>query len=183
MEKVAVTVLGTDRPGIVYEVSSLLSQLNCNIEDISQTVLEAEFAGIFLISLAPEVTLEGLDALLQESLTPNGLYVVVKKISGKEQRKQEDAASFVVISIGPDKTGLVASFTKVMTAFDVNITQLKFIHKSLTFPEQSVAIYEVDIPGSIILSRFVEALKSQAKQQGVEVSVQHKKIFEDICRI
>jgi len=183
MDKVAVTVLGTDRPGIVYEVSSLLSSISCNIEDISQTVLEEEFAGIFLISLPSDLTLESLNQTLKESLAPKDLYVFAKTIHLQKDIKKGDGQSFVVICIGPDKIGLVASFTKIMTDFYVNITQLKFVHKSLTFPEQSVTIYEVEIPDSVSLSRFVEELKIEAKQHEVEVSVQHKKIFEDICRI
>lgn len=184
MEKLAVTVLGTDRPGIVFEVSSLLSSVNCNIEDISQTVLGEEFAGIFLIALPEQLSLDNLDQQLQENLSSKGLYVFVKKIQLQDRKREEvEDESFVVICIGPDKTGLIAAFTWVMTKFEVNISQLRFIHKSLTFSNQSVTIYEVEVPNSIRLSSFVQALKQQAEKEGVEVSVQHKKVFEDICRI
>ena len=51
MEKVVISVLGRDRPGIVATVSRTLSESGCNIEDISQTTLQNEFAGIFIATL------------------------------------------------------------------------------------------------------------------------------------
>lgn len=39
MKKIVVTVIGTDRVGIVYNVTKKLAEQNVNILDISQTIL------------------------------------------------------------------------------------------------------------------------------------------------
>ncbi|MEZ4357503.1 MAG: ACT domain-containing protein [Eubacteriales bacterium] len=46
-----VTVLGTDKAGIIANVSDTLFKSNVNILDISQTILEEYFAMIMLVDL------------------------------------------------------------------------------------------------------------------------------------
>ena len=48
MSKIVVSVIGLDCPGVVYAVSSTLSALECNIEEVSQTILKNQFAAIFV---------------------------------------------------------------------------------------------------------------------------------------
>src|SRR5512145_303550 len=55
-----VGVVGKDRPGIVAEVSRILFELGCNIEDSTCTILSGQFAMILVIghpriSAVPEI--------------------------------------------------------------------------------------------------------------------------------
>ncbi|MGV8905360.1 MAG: ACT domain-containing protein [Acetobacterium sp.] len=49
--RAVVTVIGTDRTGIIYNVSKILAENNVNIEDISQTVMHDFFTMIMLVDL------------------------------------------------------------------------------------------------------------------------------------
>ena len=49
--KAIITVLGTDRPGIIAEVSAKLYEHNINILDISQTILQNYFTMVMLVDL------------------------------------------------------------------------------------------------------------------------------------
>lgn len=49
--RAVVTVIGTDRTGIIYNVSKILAENNVNIEDISQTVMQDFFTMIMLVDL------------------------------------------------------------------------------------------------------------------------------------
>ncbi len=184
MNTIAVTVLGNDRPGIVCETANVLSEMNCNIEDVSQTVLQGEFSGIFIVSAPAEITSEILDGTLNQRLSSLGLVCYATDVK-KAQSSPSTVPTepFVVISIGRDRVGLIAGITAVMKQFQVNISNLQFINRTSTFPEQTVTIYEVDIPDKIRLSEFVSAIRDKGSRLGVEVSVQHKKIFEDINRL
>jgi glycine cleavage system transcriptional repressor len=51
MNKAILSILGRDRPGIVAAVSRALTDRNCNIENVSQTMLQKEFAGIFIVTM------------------------------------------------------------------------------------------------------------------------------------
>ena len=50
--KAIITVLGTDRPGIIAEVSAKLYEHNINILDITQTVLQDYFTMVMLVDTA-----------------------------------------------------------------------------------------------------------------------------------
>ncbi|MBK5244077.1 MAG: ACT domain-containing protein [Eubacteriaceae bacterium] len=67
--RAVVTVIGTDRTGIIYNVSKILAENNVNIEDISQTVMQDFFTMIMLVDLK-KMTVEF--NVLKESLEAIG---------------------------------------------------------------------------------------------------------------
>jgi glycine cleavage system transcriptional repressor len=181
--QVAVTVLGSDRPGIVCDVSTLLAERGCNIENVSQTVLRQEFAGIFVVTLPEGYGAADVERQLTSALADKGLLISVQAIDASQEPSPARTEPFVVVSIGEDRVGLVSAVTCVMKAYGVNIVNMQFVSRSTSFPGQTVAIYEVDVPREQNLSQFVTALKARAAEVGLEVSVQHKRIFADTCRI
>lgn len=46
-----ITVVGSDKVGIIAKVSAFLADRNINIEDISQTVLSGNFVMMMMVSL------------------------------------------------------------------------------------------------------------------------------------
>ncbi len=50
-ERVIITVTGSDHPGIVAAIATLLAQANANIEDISQTVVSGLFTMIMIVNI------------------------------------------------------------------------------------------------------------------------------------
>lgn len=48
--KAVITVIGKDRPGIIYKVSKVLYEAGINIEDISQTIMQEYFTMIMVVS-------------------------------------------------------------------------------------------------------------------------------------
>lgn len=50
--KAFVTVMGKDTVGVVARVSALCSEMNINIEDITQSILQGMFAMIMLVDLS-----------------------------------------------------------------------------------------------------------------------------------
>ncbi|MFP4048852.1 MAG: glycine cleavage system protein R [Desulfovermiculus sp.] len=182
--QVAVTVLGTDRPGIVCEVASILAANNCNIDDLTQTVLQDEFAGIFLVSLPPHLSSDLLLRELNSGLSPHGIVPYVKLVQPKKlEDKDLPVEPFVVVCIGADQVGLIAAVTCEMKRMHVNITNLNSVPGSSDFAGQVVSIFEVDVPAGLELQEMTTALHRIGKERGIEITIQHKNIFEDICRL
>jgi len=98
MKKVAISVLGQDRPGIIATVSRILFEGGCNIENVSQTNLQAVFRG------------------------------------------------------GDN-------------------------------PSDNIMIYEVDIPSDTDHQPLFRELREEAASLGLEISIQHRRIFETLNRI
>jgi glycine cleavage system transcriptional repressor len=184
MEKLVISVLGTDRPGIVASVSSLLMNHKCNVEDVSQTILQGEFVGIFIASAPAETDLQGLREEFDRSLHPLGLNVLIKGLHPPpEPAGLEESEPFVVVTTGPDRLGLVAGITGVMAGFRVNITHLKAAFRGGDDPHRNTMIYEVDVPVSTDRRAFMEALRREAGALSLEISMQHRDIFEAINRV
>jgi len=184
MCKIVVSVLGSDRPGIVAAVSGILFDQGCNIEDVTQTTLQAEFAGIFIATIPETLAPSTLSSALQSGLAPLRLEVLVKRLErGPEQPPGAEAAPFVITTLGPDRKGLVAGITRVMASFGVNITNLKAVFRGGTDPSRNVMIYEVDVPLQMDQAAFRGAIREKALELGLDITIQHRRIFVAINRV
>jgi glycine cleavage system transcriptional repressor len=184
MRKVVISVLGTDRPGIVAAVTRVLFENHCNIEDVSQTILQTEFAGIFIASTPSELEPSELQEKLQDDLKSFGAGVLLRPLGAKENASASGAVEpFVVTTNGSDRLGLVAGIAEVMARFGVNITSLKAVFRGGDDPRRNTMIYEVDVPLEIDQHSFRESLRKQADALGLDLSIQHRNIFEAIYRV
>jgi glycine cleavage system transcriptional repressor len=183
MKKIVVSVLGYDRPGIVASVSKILFENRCNIEDVSQTTLQTEFAGVFIASIPDDTREEDLLTRLEGSLAPMGLSVLAKPMQPAGEWVPAESEPFVLTTFGPDRLGLVAGITEVLARFGVNITNLKAVFRGGDDPRHNIMIYEVDIPVGIDPHAFRRVLHERAQELGLDISLQHRDIFEAVHRI
>jgi glycine cleavage system transcriptional repressor len=184
MEKAVISILGKDRPGIVAAVSKILFENRCNIEDVNQTILQTEFAGIFIATLPKSLSLGELERRLKHGLKDLGLHVLVKPFERPETPSSaQESEPFVVTTIGSDQLGLVAGITEVMADFGVNITNLRALFRGGDDPFQNMMIYEIDIPVEIDYRIFSRALKERAIALKLDLSLQHRDVFEAIHRV
>ncbi len=184
MKKTIISVLGKDRPGIIAAVTGILFQQDCNIENVSQTILQDEFSGIFIVALPEFLTDKELAHHLDAGLSEMALHVTVKPIFPPDAAVAPiDGEPFVVTTRGPDRKGLVAAITAVMAVHGVNVTNLQAVFKGGADPDVNVMIYEVDIPAETDQTLLRRELKEKARQLSLDISIQHKRIFEAINRL
>jgi glycine cleavage system transcriptional repressor len=185
MQKIIISVLGPDRPGIIAAVSGVLFENDCNIENVSQTILQAEFAGIFIATIPAAIPMERLYEALQQKMLPLHLSVFVKPLDTDRVIPDvpTDTEPFVITTIGPDRKGLVAQITAILAGYRVNVTNLQAVFKGGQNPTDNVMIYEVDIPMDIDRKKLYQDLRSKAEDLQLDITIQHRDIFEAINRI
>ena len=184
MEKVIISVLAQDRPGILAAISRNLFIKNCNIENVSQTSLQSEFAGIFIVSKPKSLSTDALRSHLNSALAPSGLHVHVKDLTLKgDATASIPSEPFVITSRGPDQKGLVAEITEVIARYGVNITNMQALFKGGQAPEDNIMIYEVDVPIDIDQQALHRDLKETVRKLNLDINIQHRNIFEAINRI
>jgi len=189
MKKVIISVLGQDRPGIIAAVSGILFENDCNIENVSQTILQSEFAGIFIATTPDDLSAESLHKYFEQGLAPLNLYAHIKPVSQTEFMPEslkvllQDAEPFVITTRGPDRKGLVAEITRVIARYGVNVTNLQAVFKGGDDPNKNIMIYEVDIPALTDQQSLYADLREKADKLNLTVSIQHRNIFEAINRI
>ncbi len=188
MKKVIISVLGKDRPGIIAAVTKILFKWDCNVENVSQTILQSEFSGIFIVSIPKKLNPEHLQDHLRDGMSEMNLHVHVKtlKNSGPDSDYSglyEASEPFVITTRGPDRKGLVATLTEILASYDVNVTNLQAVFKGGDDPDKNIMIYEVDVPSRADQKSLSAKLKDKAKNLGLELRIQHRNIFEAMNRI
>lgn len=184
MNKAVISVLGPDRPGIIAAVTRMLFEKSCNIENVSQTILQSEFSGIFIVALPAEQSLSDLHGYLEEGLAPLNHHVFVKPLEvGGAVFTIGRSEPFVITTKGPDRKGLVAAITEIIARYGVNVTNLQAVFKGGDDPNSNIMIYEVDIPTDTDQLELYADLRAKATELSLQISIQHRNIFEAINRI
>jgi glycine cleavage system transcriptional repressor len=184
MQKFVLSVLGKDRPGIVAGIASVLCSLDCNIEDCSQTILQTEFAGIFILSNRENRPLDVIEKKLVDKLGDSGLTFDVKPMAENGEISADKVSTpFVVTTMGPDQIGMIAAITGVLADLAINIINFKAILRKDVEPEQLMTIFEVDVPDSVGQNDLKTRLLKVSDKFNLEFTIQHRAIFEATNKI
>ena len=184
MKKVIISVLGDDRPGIIAAVSRLLYENDSNIENVSQTSLQSEFAGIFIATIPASMLPTDMESKLSGVLGRMGLQVHVKPVESRHEVTNGAAGeSFVITARGPDQKGLVARVTAIIAQYEANITNCQAVFKGGDDPNSNIMIYEVDSPPQANQQAFFHDLRAKGSELNLQISIQHRDIFMALNRI
>ena len=194
MSKIVVSVIGLDCPGVVYAVSSTLSALECNIEEVSQTILKNQFAAIFVANKQESLDNGTIHTQLSKAIESRGMHlsVTIRDTSGSAESEP-----FVVTVDGEDRFEIIAAFSKIFADQKVNIENLKAL-----MPEEekrALLVFEISLPMEIDRnalrrtlkdkartlgrSAFRRTLEDKARGMGLRVGMQHRDIFEALHRV
>lgn len=175
-------MIGEDRPGILAAVSGILFANGCNIENISQTILQSVFGALFIASIPRNTDEKGLQKKLGRELSYLKLEVFVKEYDSAEHHKAK-TQPFVITTFGPDRPGLVNAITRIFADHEVNVTNLNAVFKGGDDPGDNMMIFEVEVPDDVSLPELQDELQQTAVKNNLDVNIQHRKIFETMNRI
>jgi len=185
MNKLIITVLGKDRPGIIAQVTTDLFDLACNLENVNQMILQNQFAGFFIVEAPKDLTPESIQADLTKRNNGNGLTIHVQELDAQPVSNQETVGAdiFLMTTIGPDQKGLVAKFSSIIAAHNANIVNLKAVFKGGSDPNANVMSYQVAITSDVDTPALFAALREKAIDLALDIRIQHKNIFDAINKI
>lgn len=121
-KKLVISALGTDRPGIVDELSKIIYQHALHIEDSRMTVLGGEFAILLLISgsqkavTALQLQVNNIEEALQMRL-------LLKPTTESTHLKNTIPYSVEVAAL--DHPGVVSNIASFFSSRDINIVNLQ----------------------------------------------------------
>ncbi|MEM7256809.1 MAG: ACT domain-containing protein [Pseudomonadota bacterium] len=115
------TVIGPDRPGIVNQLSNILTQHNANWHASRMANLVGEFAGI----LHASVDQKNYQTLVQDlqSLKSSDLDVLVR-LTNQSSDAKPGYRLVTLDVVGTDREGIVKDITQALTGFDINVEEL-----------------------------------------------------------
>lgn len=184
MQTLSISFLGRDRPGIVAIVSQALSDGNCNITQLTQTILGGEFAAIFLVQATDDTRIVDLRVRLEQALVANDvdMSVLVRKAAEGCWADGVPCQPYVVTMDGPDGPGLISTMARVFARHEINIEAIKAVlgHGG---KDHALFVFEVMVPDDRDIGRVRREIQSAGRSKGLRASVQHRDIFEAMHRI
>lgn len=116
------TAVGTDRIGIVDDVSAAILEAKCNIEESRMALLGGDFAVLVLLS-GTEEAVSRLAADAESIGKKLGLTATARRTEGPDLKA--DALPYILESSSLDTNGIVHSVAAVLRRYGINIADLE----------------------------------------------------------
>ena len=164
------TAIGSDRVGLVDDISRVLESRQCNVQESRMAVLGGEFAVIMLVS-APD---EAFQQLSKDLLViGKELECAVNVKPTVPERKMNQGRPYVVHSYSVDAPGIIHAVTSVLHNFSINIEDL-FTDTSAA-PWTGTPMFHMKahilIPESISLSEVKNALSELEHEKELDIDI------------
>ena len=175
MKKILITVSGKDKPGIIARVSGLLFARGCNLEDISMTLLEGQFAMMMTACLpSPGSLVRVLQGLELLRGTPWSMDCHVTELKGKipcGKKHAKGSLPYIVTAFGKDRTGIVYEVSRALAGMRVNITDLDSRILGKGAKTTYAMLLEVDVPNKVTLAKLKTLLAKVSKKLKIEIQI------------
>ena len=166
MNNLIISAVGSDRSGIISEISGIITSHGGNVEESRMSRLGADFAIIMLVSVAPD-WVESLEVALQSI---NDLTIISKPTETKEER--EGIQCQINLS-GADNEGIVKVLSKYLAGKSINILEMQ-THIS-NAPISGTPLFNlkaiIAIPENLNKTNIKSDLNQIAQKLGVEIIV------------
>jgi glycine cleavage system transcriptional repressor len=176
MPHVAVTAVGSDRPGIVAAVTGVFVEHRCNIEDSSMTILRGQFAMMLVVDAPADVGADTLEAALAGPAAELDLLVAVRPLPAVDEDgigpgPGPGGDRWTVSVYGDDRPGIVHGVTSLLAEQGVNIVDLST--RVIGSADQPVyaMVLEVELPAGVDPNSLGDRLSEVAAGLGVEASL------------
>ena len=167
------TAFGKDRPGIVADVTQLLYESHCNLEDTTMSMLSDEFTINLLFSSNDHNIVQTLVEKCRDLEQQKSISAFIRPLKEHRIASQESFSTCTLHVEGMDQAGIVYKISQFLSANALNIIDLKSTMK--VTPESGTSLYLMDIhiqvPDSSSTEVFEEALNIVAEELNVEITV------------
>ena len=164
---IVLSAVGTDRPGVVKDITKAILDCGGNIEESRMTSLGAEFAVLLLIS-GNWHTLQKLEKQLDKLRDEDALSISIKK-TGAAARK-ENCMPYAVDVVSLDQPGIVYHLADFFAARDIEIAEVATRRYSAAHtgaPMFSVQM-NVNIPGTLPISQLRDEFHDLCEQLNLD---------------
>lgn len=171
-EYLVLTAVGTDRPGIVEELTQLVADKQANVADSRMAVLGGEFALMMLIA-AQSAELDTLRAELGATTARLGLQVIFKETRSPAAHRAGRVRSYLVEVHALDHPGIVHAVSAQVRSLGGNVVSLETsaYEASVTGTPLFRMELHADFPEEVTAARLRQALHEVGDTANADVEV------------
>jgi glycine cleavage system regulatory protein len=172
MIDVVLTLIGTDRPGLVESVAAIIAAHQGNWVESRMTQLAGKFAGILRAELPPQKVDDAVRAL--RGLESRGIRVVVETAPRQASVAQDSSRKMVLDLMGLDRPGIVHEISQLLSSCGVNVEELTTNRSSAPMSGDMLfqARAHVALPASTNLAHLRAALERVGNDLMVDVKLE-----------
>ncbi len=168
-KKFIMTAFAEDRPGIVADVTQLIYEHDCNLEDSRMTGLSDEFAMIFLFSGRGEDLEEQLSRACRRLEKEKGISAFFRPAETHLGKQKKTVATYTLNVEAIDHAGIVYNVSKYLAEHNINISDLS---SQLRYtPVSGTAVYAIGIQIEVPEGISMENLEKWVIEVGDELNV------------
>lgn len=172
-QRFIMTAFGQDRPGIVADVTRILFENGCNLEETTMTLLADEFTLIMLFTGRREQIEDLLGRECRRLERERGISAFVRPLQQRRPVPGRGADAWVLHVEGEDQAGIVYKVSQYLADQGVNIVDLKSTVRPA--PGSGSPFYVMDIhvqvPAEMSGAVLESGLAAVADELHVDISV------------
>lgn len=164
-----VTTIGTDRPGIVQDVSEWILQEGGNIEDSRMSLLGGEFATLILVS-GDSAIARRLEASREAFQARTELTVFTKSVRPRAAEGTEPALRYELNATALDQSGIVHHVALILREQAINIVSATTRTSPAPFTGAPIFQFEmvIDIPASVSMRKLRAQLEELGDRENID---------------
>ncbi len=175
-QRYIMTAFGQDRVGIVADLTRILFDLGCNIEDSNMTRLSDEFAIIFLFTFSEKNAEKELATACEQLEQEKGITALFRSIPPEKAYQYESNPTHVIRMEGIDKCGIVYKTSSYLARNRINIISLT--SQKRFSPQSGTGIYsialEIEAPQEISTSDLNRGLREVGEELHMEIHLEER---------
>ncbi len=167
------TAFGRDRVGIVADVTRILFENGCNLEETSMNQLADEFALMLLFNSRQQDVEAVLERETRRLEREKGISAFVRPLGRRTGTVKKGGAAAIVHVEGVDQAGIVYRVSRFLADNGVNIVDLT--SNVVPSPGSGTTLYFMDIhvqlPAGADAGRLEEGLQQVADELNVDIGL------------
>ena len=167
-KKFIMTAFGKDRPGIVADVTEVIYENKCNVEDSSMTLLADEFTIILLLTSYDEAAEENLTRDCRRLEKEKDISAYLRPVEVSEYEPQTVNLHYINVE-GMDQAGIVYKISRYLADKGINIINLD--SANTPSPESGAMMYSMEIEAEIPASLSLDDIETELNKIGDELNV------------
>jgi glycine cleavage system transcriptional repressor len=164
------TAFAKDRLGLVADITKIVFQNGCNLENTQMTQLEDEFVIMLLFTGEKEELEEQISKDCRRLEREKNISAYVRELDAEISKPLESFTTHSIHAEGIDQAGIVYKISNFLAARSINISCLTS-HKTPT-PESGTPIYTVEIEIQVAKGTSLEELEQKLSELGHEIHIE-----------
>ena len=169
-KKFIMTAFSKDRPGIVADITEVLYENGCNLEDSTMTGMLDEFVIILLFAGKGDNLKDQLANDCRRLEREKGITAFIRSVDDTGREKPPSYQTGTINVEGIDQTGIVYKISRYLANNDINIESLT--SRRTISPESGTALYSMEIKVQLPANISIEQLETGLSQVGEELNLE-----------